>query len=301
MKSRLIAFLMTLLLAAVSFAQDQKMRIAIMELTPSSGVSADVGSSVSELMRTEMFNTGLFRVVEREQMDKIMKEQALQSTGCTDTECAVQVGKLLAVDRMLVGKISKLGTKFIINARIINVERGEMEFAEKATVESENDLDRAVSQFAQAIAARIRSTKSGGPAFVQPKATVKPSDARPTIAVGSSSGSGDSGIKPVLFWSALGLAAVGGGCNVFGFLQQQGGNIIYAEYLALTDPALTGPIYNDYKSTVGLGNLLNIVGYSCYGVAAGLFVWWMITPDSVPRASVFPTKDGVAVAFAYQF
>ncbi|MBI4976949.1 MAG: hypothetical protein HZC28_05670 [Spirochaetes bacterium] len=225
MKFRIISLAALALTVAVSLcAQEQKMRIAIMDITPSAGVSADVASSVSELMRTEMFNTGLFRVVEREQMDKIMKEQELQSSGCTDTECAVQVGKLLAVDRMLVGKISKLGAKYIINARIIHVERGEMEFAEKGTVDSVDDLDRAVTQFAQAIAARIRSSKTGAPTFVQPKVTVKPTDTRTPINVGSSGGS-DGLLMP-----AIGCMGAGAAVGAYGLVMFFMGGGAYQAY-----------------------------------------------------------------------
>ena len=57
-------------------------------------------------------NTGLFTVGERGEMDSILKEQGFQASGCTDIECAVKIGKLLSANKMLVGEIGKLGTKF---------------------------------------------------------------------------------------------------------------------------------------------------------------------------------------------
>lgn len=240
MKSRI--FLIMIFAVAALFPQ-QKMRIAIMDVIPSSGISQDVAISVSELIRTEMFNTGLFRVVEREQMDKIMKETELQTSGCTDTECAVKVGKMLSVDRMMVGKISKLGGKFIINARIINIERAEMEFADKATVENESDLDRGVAQFAQSIAARIK----GAPVqSVNIRSTTTATPAK-TVPHGMQ----PNGTKSLLMVSGISVAGAGLLCNGFGLFQQlfvaPGLNSAYLALPASTSEATFTTEFNKYR------------------------------------------------------
>ena len=47
----------------------------------------------------------------------------MQQTGCTSTECAVQVGKVLGVRRLVSGKITRLdGEHWLVSAQLIDVE-----------------------------------------------------------------------------------------------------------------------------------------------------------------------------------
>ncbi len=125
-----------------------------MELKPK-GVSKIVSSTVSDLLRTELFKLKIFRVIERSEMKTILKEQEFQLSGCTETECAVEVGRLLSVKKILIGTIGKLGKKYIINARIVDVGKGEVEFAENVSAYSEEDLEGAVIKYAVKLGRKI--------------------------------------------------------------------------------------------------------------------------------------------------
>ena len=59
-------------------------------------------------------------------MEEVLKEQGLQQSGCTTSECAVEVGALLGVDKMITGSIGRIGSLFTLSARIIDVETGEI-------------------------------------------------------------------------------------------------------------------------------------------------------------------------------
>jgi len=137
------------------FSQQSQMRIAILDLQPV-GVSELTAKTVSDLLRTELFKTKMFTVIERQQMNEVLKEQGFQQTGCTETECVVQVGELLSAHKVLVGTVNKLGETFIINARIVDVEKGIMEFGESTKVTSESELDNGCKIFAQKLASMIK-------------------------------------------------------------------------------------------------------------------------------------------------
>jgi len=65
--------------------------------------------------------------MERSQMDKVLKEQNFQSSGICDTsECAIEVGKLLGVQNIIVGTLSKVGETYTVSTRLINVQTGEV-------------------------------------------------------------------------------------------------------------------------------------------------------------------------------
>ena len=99
--------------------------IAVMDFE-GKGVSLIEASALTDRLRTELFQTGKYRVLEREMMDRILDEQGFQETGCVSTECIVEVGLLIGVEQMVSGSISKVGNVYSVSARIVNVETGEI-------------------------------------------------------------------------------------------------------------------------------------------------------------------------------
>ena len=147
----LMAVMMILVCAGTAQAQ---LRIAVLDLKAEE-IPAQTAKTVSNMLRTELINIGKFVVVERNQMDMIMKEQGMQQTGCTDQDCAVQVGKLLSASKILVGEVSPMGKSIIITVRIVDVEKGAAEFAGTEKADSEEMLDKAVYNITLKLAERI--------------------------------------------------------------------------------------------------------------------------------------------------
>lgn len=157
MRVKILIVMFLILLPITLISKQNQIRIAVIDLKPI-GIHKNNAMIVSDLLRTELFKTRLFIVLERDQMNKILKEQDFQISGCTDTECGIEIGKLLNANKVLLGTVGKLGDKYIINARIVNVEKGITEFAEKATVDSKTDLDKGCEIFARKIAVMIKSS-----------------------------------------------------------------------------------------------------------------------------------------------
>ncbi len=86
--------------------------------------------ALTDRLRTELFNTKYFKVIEREMMQEVIKEQGFQQTGCTTDECMVQIGRLIGVQKIIGGSISKVGNIYSVSSRIVNVETGEIEKTE---------------------------------------------------------------------------------------------------------------------------------------------------------------------------
>ena len=142
--------LVLLLLCMECFAEG-KTQIAVMDLV-AQDVTPAVSATVSDLLHNNLFNTGKFVVLDRANMDKILKEQAFQKTGCTTTECAVEVGKILNVQEMVVGSVSKLGDKYYINVRLVDVESGKDIKSVMEECSSENELAQACKIAAKKLA-----------------------------------------------------------------------------------------------------------------------------------------------------
>jgi len=60
-------------------------------------------------------------------MEEVLKEQGFQQTGCITDECMVRVGRLIGVQKIIGGSISKVGNIYSVSSRIVNVETGEIE------------------------------------------------------------------------------------------------------------------------------------------------------------------------------
>jgi TolB-like protein len=101
----------------------QPQSIAILDLE-GRGISASETASLTDRLRSQLVKTGEVIVVERGQMNQILDEQDFQLTGCTSDECAVEVGQLLGVSKMVAGSIGKIGQAYMLDVRIINVQTG---------------------------------------------------------------------------------------------------------------------------------------------------------------------------------
>lgn len=91
------------------------------------GISDKLRVHISRLIKSpEYLNTrgkDWYAIVERTQMDKILDQYAIQNT-CVSDSCAIEFGKMLQVDRIIVGTISLVGKTYSVTARVVDVETG---------------------------------------------------------------------------------------------------------------------------------------------------------------------------------
>jgi len=90
-------------------AADVKPTVAVMDFE-SVGSEEHLGKAVAEIMRTELINTGQFRVLERSQLYRALSEQKLQKSGLIDNKSVVELGKLLGANFIIIGSVVKMGT-----------------------------------------------------------------------------------------------------------------------------------------------------------------------------------------------
>jgi curli biogenesis system outer membrane secretion channel CsgG len=109
-------------------------------------------TAAQDVFVTELVKSGKFRVVEREQLEALMKEKGLALSGDVDPSTAVRIGKLLGVNYLLTGAVTEYGNtnvggggggvyagkkKFVaaLNARLIDTSTGEIAWADEASQE----------------------------------------------------------------------------------------------------------------------------------------------------------------------
>lgn len=127
----------------------ERVRIAVLPFeTGAPGVPPDAAAGLADMMVTALIKTKVYDILEREQLQKILSEQKFGMSGLVDPSTAVQIGKMLGIKKIIIGKITQMGitqseaifiklatAKVSIDVRIIDVETGIVENAETATGE----------------------------------------------------------------------------------------------------------------------------------------------------------------------
>lgn len=127
MNKKIIRLLVMYLVLSCGHSQTMEVNtLAVYEFS-GHGLGVSESKIVSDRIRGQIINAQAYKVVEREMMDKILEEQHLQLSGFIDeSSYLVEVGRLLAVQYIVGGSVSRFGEMFTIEARIINVESGEI-------------------------------------------------------------------------------------------------------------------------------------------------------------------------------
>ena len=110
----------------VAVAAEKRIRLAVTEFKTlaDKGRNTQLGVMVSEMFTTEVVNSDAFKIVEREQLEKVLKEIAMAQSGIIDTTKAQEIGRMLGADAIITGSVIRIQDKLRIDARIIEVETG---------------------------------------------------------------------------------------------------------------------------------------------------------------------------------
>ncbi|MEW6684584.1 MAG: formylglycine-generating enzyme family protein [Candidatus Edwardsbacteria bacterium] len=147
-------FFLFVFLPALAFAQ--RIPLAILDLE-AQDVPKGTAAVISELLRSEFRKSQKFDLVEKNKMDEILKEWAFRQTGCTEAGCATEAGIMLNVKKMIIGSLGKLGTKYILSLRVVDVDRRSIDYTEEEKqVVSEEDLDKLIPPIVLRIIPHIR-------------------------------------------------------------------------------------------------------------------------------------------------
>ena len=141
--------LLPILLITSLFAREY---IAIIDFE---GINVSEGDAkaLTQRLTTEMIELGLYQVLERSEMKRLLEEQKFQYSGCVDTKCAVELGKMLGAKYMVVGTISHIGKTFSIDSRLISVESGEAYGSGK--YETNSSVDKLIKYGMQSVAYQL--------------------------------------------------------------------------------------------------------------------------------------------------
>ena len=105
--------------------------IAVLDLDPigvsqveARGLSEKLNSHIAGIVQDPSMTTDRYELIERSQIDRIFEQFEIQNFACSSDSCAVEFGKMLQADRIVIGSVSLLGETYSVTARIVDVESG---------------------------------------------------------------------------------------------------------------------------------------------------------------------------------
>jgi hypothetical protein len=148
-KKLLTLFLLLTLANNANAEESGKISIAIMEFRANNTKEA-FGKACMDILSEKLFTSELFTLMEKNQMDRIARQNGFKEFSTADPEQVAKLGKKLNVDKMLAGSITYLDA-YIIDVKILNAATGEIEFNVKKKISSINKLEDSLDDIALSI------------------------------------------------------------------------------------------------------------------------------------------------------
>lgn len=116
-----------------------------------------VENYVTDALTEAMFNTGSIKIIERSNLEAILSEQKFQASGLVNEETAKSIGMLAGVDFVCYGTLKDVGDGFTVNARVVDVETGEICAMSRGNITKDDYLKEQVQG---AVGAKNTSSKT---------------------------------------------------------------------------------------------------------------------------------------------
>ncbi len=114
--------------------------IAVIPLRALGAIKEAEANALTSLLETGLVKSSMFQVVEKGEISEVLAAQEFSFADYADKNFVIQVGKLLSAKQIVLGTISRIGIKYIITAKIIDVASGKTLKADKVNADSIENL-----------------------------------------------------------------------------------------------------------------------------------------------------------------
>lgn len=134
---------------------EKRESLAVIDFRSGEGVQSEVGRALADICRNAVGTTHQYRLLDRAHMKSILGEQDFAAVvKCDQTKCLVTYGKMLHAQKMVHGRISRLGERHVLYLALIDVNTSQID----ATVTA--FTGRRVEEFASTVPLKARELVS---------------------------------------------------------------------------------------------------------------------------------------------
>jgi len=137
--------------------QDPPLPCGVLSFESRAGMKPGEAESVTELFSAALQKSGRIVVVERNQLEAVMKEREFQSA--QGGENAGKPGGITGMQKLFSGSIGMLGDAYVVNVKMIDVQSSQVEFAR--TLKYTKDLEDIGDKFLPGIVKEVLQTLDG--------------------------------------------------------------------------------------------------------------------------------------------
>jgi TolB-like protein len=121
----------------------QPILCSILSFESRAGMKTGEAESVADMFAGALQNSQRFTVIERNQLNAIVKEQEFQSAQSEDG--TAKAAKILAISKMFSGSVGMLGEDYVVSVKMIDVESSRVDYSHSWTYD--DDLEDINEEF----------------------------------------------------------------------------------------------------------------------------------------------------------
>jgi len=126
MLKRSLFLIIFLVLSCIIFAQTFVLSVSDFPVESENPAYKHIGKGISRLIAGELRKSKSIKIIEREQINKIIEEQKFSISGLADTDNQIELGKLASAEFILFGEIIDMAGTVMVSVRMVNVNSGEV-------------------------------------------------------------------------------------------------------------------------------------------------------------------------------
>jgi TolB-like protein len=144
-----VAFVLCLSSPLAALAEPPKDAVVTVSVDAVGEATPEMAATVTTEMEGALIKGGKLRVVNRAQIAKVMKEQAIAGSGMTSDDVQLKVGQLVSARWLLLGTVQVEEGALRVSAKALDSSTAQLLAAESYTVSSTQDLGKAGRQLAR--------------------------------------------------------------------------------------------------------------------------------------------------------
>ncbi len=145
----LLALCLTLALPAFAQTAPEPKTLAISSVEARGSATADQASELGDALTAQLVADGRAKVVERQQLQKVIKEQALAQSGVMSDEVQVKLAQLVGARWIVVAAVQTKGRGLLLSLRALDSSTAQVAFAGNLKVGSEDQIEGGAKQLAR--------------------------------------------------------------------------------------------------------------------------------------------------------
>ncbi|MBN2532518.1 MAG: hypothetical protein JXB88_06475 [Spirochaetales bacterium] len=122
MKNILVIIL--ILICCIALYAEEKPVISVLDFFTEEGISKSEMRLFISLLSSALFQTKIYTVIDVSERERLIKELKFATPACSEESCQLEMGKLLSSDAIIIGRIGRLGSRYVLSIKMLETDTG---------------------------------------------------------------------------------------------------------------------------------------------------------------------------------